>query len=574
MVVPNSAHNRCLSDVCGSYRMLQDGVEMQSESDICRGLADVDFLIVTALSEERDAVLRLLEDSDLTQVGGSSVYYVCTLSTDRGNCKVAVTQLSQMGNVESGMHTSRAIDELHPQCVLMVGIAAGVRGKVNLGDVIISTQVIYYEQAKQTSKGFEHRPIAIPADHLLLHSAQNFNDSNWYELITTEMYQHGEFELPKVHFGPFAVGDKVVADQSRMSALMGLHSKLIGVEMESYGVAAAAASAPSRPRFLAIRGVCDFADEQKSDDFHEYAAAVAAAYAIGFLRSGLRCSNISTAKTSNTTSARLGSLIAIYHMSMQYIPPQTTIGLLPSEFAGRDIIELLIDQSDLYIDGRLFDPVEAVARQTGLEYCIDHLLDAHPSALVAYFGIAHVPLLFCLGYRLTNKRRLHFFEFDRYTGCWEYLQGEKEVSNLKLDGLPTRVSDRYGDVLIRISVSNTVRLDEVREIVPSPIASLHLQIQPSARDALVSKRQLRDYGTVFRQMLDSVHEFLPNRGRTHIFYAGPVCLAVYFGQLITQTIDRNIVVYNYTARDLPRYSWGLEVTAEPESPGLLIQAQK
>jgi nucleoside phosphorylase len=547
---------------------------MHNTTDPSRHLGSVDILIVTALTEERDAVLHQLEDFGLIQVGDSPIYYVCTLPASRGEYQVAVTQLSQMGNVEAGIHAARAIGDLNPTCVLMVGIAAGIKGRVSLGDIVVSTQVIYYEQAKQTPQGLERRPISIAADHLLLYGAQNYSDASWCSLIATGSPQYKGGSPPKVHFGPFAVGDKVVAAQSYAYALMNLHHKLIGVEMESYGIAAAAASASTRPRFLAIRGISDFADEQKDDSYRQYASTVAAAFAVGFLRSGPISPSALRAAPTEAPLEQPGSLIAIRHLSMQYIPPQTIIESLPSRFAGRSVTELLVDQTDLYADGRLSDPLEAAKRQADLECHIDSLLTSHPGASVGYFGIAHIPLLFYLGCRLTNKRRLHFFELNRYTGRWEYLQGEKEGPELKLDGLPIHADDKHGDVLIRISISNTVRSEEVAEIVPSPIASLHLRIEPPKRDVLVSERQLHDYGVGFRRMLDGIHEFLPNRKRTHVFYAGPVSLAVYFGQLISQTIDRRIVVYNYTTKDFPRYSWGLEITAQTDSPDFLVRVQK
>lgn len=538
------------------------------------GLETVDFLIVTALPEERDAVLHLLQDFGPAQAGGSPIYYVCTLPTGKGEYKIAVMQLSQMGNVEAGIRAIQAIGELNPGCVLMVGIAAGIRGEVDLGDVIISTQVIYYEQAKQTPQGPEHRPIAVPADPLLLHSAQNYNDASWRDLVAAKNPQHKKAGPPRVHFGPFAVGDKVVADKSYVSGLMSLHPKLIGVEMESYGIAAAAASAPSRPRFLAIRGISDFADEQKDDSYRQYASSVAAAFAIGLLRYGPLSPNALRLAATDAPSEQPGSLIAIRHLSMQYIPPQTIIESLPPRFAGWGVTELSVDQTDLYADGRLSEPFEAAKRQADLAYHVNGLLNSHPGAPVGYFAIAHIPLLFYSGCRLTNKRRLHFFEFNRYAGRWKYLQGEKEYPALKIDGLPADVNDEYGDVLIRISISNTVRLEEVVEIVPSPIASLHLRIEPPQRDVLTSESQLHDYGAKFRRVLDSIHEFLPNRERTRVFYAGPVSLAIYFGQLIIQTIDRRVLVYNYTTMDSPRYSWGLEITAEIGSPDFLVRVNK
>ena len=36
-------------------------------------------------------------------------------------------------------------------------------------------------------------------------------------------------------------------------------------------------------------------------------------------------------------------------------------------------------------------------------------------------------------------------------------------------------------------------------------------------------------------MLDEIHNKLPNTERVHIFYSGPVALAVYFGRQISKT---------------------------------------
>lgn len=537
-------------------------------------LGPVDFLIITALPEERDALLGLLVGFGLSKIGDTLVYYSCSLPTSRGSYSIAVTQLPRMGNVEASIHATQAIAELKPTCVLMVGIAGGIRGRVRLGDVLVSTQVFYYELARQTPHGTECRPLSLIADHLLLHNAQNSNDASWVGLITARPRMQKDVESPRVHFGPFAVGDKIVADRRFISELLKLCPKLIGIEMESYGIASAAACAPDRPRFLAIRGVSDYADEHKDDSCRQLASAAAAAFTISFLRAG----PIPPADRCNAAMRGLpepsGLLIALRHLSMQYIPPQAFIPAIPATLAGRGVAELLIDQTDLYVNGRLVDPLEAAERQTHVVRHIDALLRQDAAASLAYWGIAHIPLLFHLGFQLTNKRKLYFFEINRYSGRWEHLKGNMRGPVLKLDGLPRRANQDHGDIVLRISISDTVRAEDVSKVVSSPIGSIHLYLAPPTRDVLVSEQQLFQYGTRFRQVLDRILELFPNRQRTHVFYAGPVSLAVYFGQLISQSIDRRIVVHNYSVRDSPRYSWGLEITARTDDPGFVIQSSE
>jgi nucleoside phosphorylase len=47
--------------------------------------------------------------------------------------------------------------------------------------------------------------------------------------------------------------------------------------MEAYAVAAAAlGSGRPRPKYVVVKGICDYADKDKADDYQEYAAEVAA----------------------------------------------------------------------------------------------------------------------------------------------------------------------------------------------------------------------------------------------------------------------------------------------------------
>ena len=55
--------------------------------------------------------------------------------------------------------------------------------------------------------------------------------------------------------------------------------------MEGYGAAHAVHTAKSHPRFLMIKGICDWANPDKNDDWQEYAADVAAGYVVNFLKS-------------------------------------------------------------------------------------------------------------------------------------------------------------------------------------------------------------------------------------------------------------------------------------------------
>ena len=540
------------------------------KSDDC-----VDFLIITALPEERDAVLQQLSCYQTVQEANFPTYYRATLETDSGsdqrNPVVAVTMLTQMGNTPAAAHTTLCIRQLKPRYVLMVGIAGGIKEKVDLGDVVVSNQIIYYEYTKETPSGSEQRIKEGPVDSFLLDRAMNCN-INWHILSQAKPptpVNPSNTEAPQVHFGPIASGEKVIADDDRVDELKQLHPKLAAIEMESFGVALAAAQSEDKPGFIAFRGISDYADDKKNDDWRKHAADNAAFFTFEVLRSGA----ISIQRYTLPQHLTHKILVSIRHYSMEPLSTTPIAALLAESLGFANLVEIEINQTDLYDNGKLTNPVEAARRHKDFSYQLSNFLKTYPDAEVCYFGIAHIPLLFHIGCQILTRISLHLFEHNRITHQWDLLlQREEDYPQITLEGLPNVVTQKSGDVIIRISISYPVPLEAVEGIVTNPIASLHLSIDQPKRDVVTSKDQLEQYSDKFRDTLDGIHNKLPNAECIHIFYAGPVALAVNFGRQISKPIHPRIIVYNYSTKDNPPgYAWGLEITADVDSPDFMIR---
>jgi nucleoside phosphorylase/tetratricopeptide (TPR) repeat protein len=194
-----------------------------------------------------------------------------------------------MGELAAANATTDAIVRWNPNYVLMVGIAAGIpnlKEDRELGDVIVADQVIGYEHVKVTDKGYEYREHEYPASALLLDRVRNFWDASWMNQIAVPRPANAKRPGTKLHVGPVASGDKVVASTGFRDQLTARWPKLVAVEMEAEGVFSAVFDRPQIRNTLMIRGISDLADERKSDEWQEYAANAAAAFAISFLKSG------------------------------------------------------------------------------------------------------------------------------------------------------------------------------------------------------------------------------------------------------------------------------------------------
>jgi transcriptional regulator with XRE-family HTH domain len=268
---------------------------------------------------------------------------------------------------------------------------------------------------------------------------------------------------------------------------------------------------------------------------------------------------------SDSPNGKSRKLIAIRHQSMEQIPANAIKAWLPADLQDCEYIEIHIDQCDLFQNGRLIEPYEAARRQRDLEQRVAALLALHPDAQLAYYGIAHIPLLFLAGYTLSNRRAIMLFENDRYRRSWDLLQRTGATPQLQLSGLPADIERRQGDVVVRISISYRVTEDAVSEVIPEPLASIELGLDQPQLDAVTSEAQLWAYTRAFRTMMDQIHQYLPRATGIHIFYAGPPALAFAYGQHVSKTIHPRLVIYNFFGRDQPRYSWGFDFMNQIDS---------
>lgn len=249
-----------------------------------------DFAIITALEEERDAVLSKLgrmEKLDKTSSDVHTYYHGRVRSTrkDRSTYDVIVTSLLNMGPTDAAAHAIAIVNRWKPKYVLLVGIACGVPGETDHGDILIANQVADYTLGKQQDGRRKVRWTVTPCGPSLLDSAMNLSAS-WQRRIRILRPGPGE---PLRRKGVVASGGDVIADDQVLAAYTDDWPKLVGIEMEAGGLAAALHQTAERPEFLMVKGVSDFGSDKHEAEvlpWRDYACHAAAAFARGIIESG------------------------------------------------------------------------------------------------------------------------------------------------------------------------------------------------------------------------------------------------------------------------------------------------
>jgi nucleoside phosphorylase len=378
--------------------------------------APVDFLIVTALELELDAVIAQFDEPvEFYPREELRPSYCATVPADGGGrYRVVAMSVFGMGNTDAALAAADMIKRWKPGTVLMVGIAAGMPNKkgIKLGDVLISEYVFDYESAKLTPDGPEHRSRQLPADQTLLHRARAYKRSDWHGRVNVSRPGRKRTDVGiDVHFGPLASGEKVIADEEAMRDLLSRCPKLIGAEMESSGVARAALQQVNPSRFLAVRSVSDLGDKDKGDDWQPYAAAVAAAFAVGFLHYGpLEPLAAGAGRVNGDVKTRL-----IIAQSMRRISPAEVIPALQN--GGLKKVEAVsIDLTEFAPQGVLRDPQKAIDRLLAPDGQFIGAFTSRRHAELAFCGHAHIPLVVLMGHLVTDRRSVRVLDYDPSAG--------------------------------------------------------------------------------------------------------------------------------------------------------------
>ncbi|MBJ8442701.1 phosphorylase family protein [Acinetobacter bereziniae] len=197
------------------------------------------------------------------------------ITIEQKKIKVAAIHATDMGMVATSILTTQLINILKPKVVCMTGICAGNSTEVNLGDIILASTSWDHQCGKREIFGnkviFKNSPQYIPLNPSILRDFQNLVMEPDLKKMNSEI--KNIFYTPTLRIGPMASSSTVLADTVTLEKIIETQNrKLMGIDMEVFGLYSACHYHFNNIHFFAIKGVCDFANAEKSDDFQYYAA--------------------------------------------------------------------------------------------------------------------------------------------------------------------------------------------------------------------------------------------------------------------------------------------------------------
>lgn len=207
--------------------------------------------IIGAMEEEvvilRDKLVNLQQET----IAG------CEFNSGQLNGVDVILLKSGIGKVNAAMSTAILAEKFKPDAIINTGSAGGYNPSLNVGDVVISTEVRHHD-VDVTIFGYEYGQVPqLPAAFV--------SDSKLFSIAEEAAKEITEVQVGK---GLIVTGDSFMNDPVRVDFVRGKFTDLYAVEMEAAAIAQVAYqfSIPC----VVIRSLSDIAGKESNISFDEF----------------------------------------------------------------------------------------------------------------------------------------------------------------------------------------------------------------------------------------------------------------------------------------------------------------
>jgi adenosylhomocysteine nucleosidase len=204
--------------------------------------------------EPEVALLRQQINNVTSTALGSYTFYSGTLA----GMSVVLVQ-SGIGKVASALATALLIQHFKPDAVINTGSAGGFDPELNVGDIVISTDVCHHD-VDVTAFGYTMGQVPQMPPTFTAHPA----------LVNAAELSIQALGFCQTKKGLIATGDSFICDPARIAVIRQQFPTMLAVEME--GAAIAQVCHMLQTPFVVIRSLSDIAGKESPQSFEAYLA--------------------------------------------------------------------------------------------------------------------------------------------------------------------------------------------------------------------------------------------------------------------------------------------------------------
>lgn len=197
---------------------------------------------------------------------------------------------------------------------------------------------------------------------------------------------------------------------------------------------------------------------------------------------------------------------------------------------------------------------------------------------VAYLGLAYVPLVWLMGYQLSDKVTPTFFEWNQIKYKWECIEDSmRSFPNLYLERNDLKQDVKNTEeIVIKIGVTTHIYEKDLDGLNIDGLNNYYLHLATPHRNAVICTAQLENYKKMFRDLLDEIMGKFRNLKKIHLLFSGQPSLAFTLASAISPRMDtkKEFWIYNNLKEEYPEYNWALKLKVNGELIETKITAEE
>ena len=181
-----------------------------------------------------------------------------------------------------------------------------------------------------------------------------------------------------------------------------------------------------------------------------------------------------------------------------------------------------------------------------------------------YLGISHTPLIVRAGNVLGDGIKLVPFHKKRGYDFYSILNKDTDFPKLKIK--KEYINSESNELIVTIATSFEIQEYQIEEFDINNKSLIMFESEKLGVDIILSEVQLEEY---VEYILIKIRELIKNNNiqRTHFCISSSVFLQFFLGQRLSNTYDREIIIYHFNAPKSEEYNhvyypWGIKLFSD------------
>ncbi|MFW5489080.1 MAG: SAVED domain-containing protein [Desulfovibrio sp.] len=227
---------------------------------------------------------------------------------------------------------------------------------------------------------------------------------------------------------------------------------------------------------------------------------------------------------------------------------------------------IVIDQNPYIKNLNVIDPKQALDELLNLERDLKRKSEQVSNLEIVYAGMAPVPFLFCAGYLLSNKTKIHPLDWNRQDEKWHPLNESAKGYYLSFIEPDAKEAKEIAITFpLTFDINEAVLLSEIGEM---PIVRAELidpatnQKTPHRIDLLSSRTDQARCVKQFQEFINGVLISYPKVERIHLSIAAQASFSFQLGRQVLPKNHGDIVIHQFSRNGNTKYPWAVVIATD------------